>query len=141
MRWYFFADVRVDELLFRVVELPTEYDWDRRIVGCKRSFLSLSLSTKTYLSIQNSSSVSLSRAYIDMYICSLSLCVCVSACVKGINSDAWYYYHTSSLFRAKDATREVFLMPWQTTAKTKRWGWGCLQASFSKHPKPKTLNA
>ena len=60
MRWYFFADVRVDELLFRVVELPTEYDWDRRIVGCKRSFLSLSY--KTYLSIQNSSSVSLSRA-------------------------------------------------------------------------------
>jgi hypothetical protein len=63
MRWYFFADVRVDEILFRVVELPTEYDWDRRIVGCKTLF-SLSLSTKTYLSIQNSSSVSLSRARI-----------------------------------------------------------------------------
>jgi hypothetical protein len=56
-------------------------------------------------------------------------------CVKGINSDdAWYYYHTSSLFRAKDATREVFLKPWQT-AKTKRCrrvGGECL---FFKHPK------
>jgi hypothetical protein len=50
MRWYFFADVRIDELLFRVVELPMEYDWDRRIVGCKRSFLSLSQQKRISLS-------------------------------------------------------------------------------------------
>ena len=38
------------------------------------------------------------------------MCACVCVCVKGINSDAWYQY-TSSLFRAKDAAREVFLKP------------------------------
>jgi hypothetical protein len=61
-------------------------------------------------------------------------------CVKGINSDAWYYY-TSSLFRAKDATREIKndargISQVGGTAKTKRCpsptGGGCL---FSKNPK------
>jgi hypothetical protein len=54
-------------------------------------------------------------------------------CVEGISSDAWYYY-TSSLFRAKDATGARYFSQAGGTAKTKRCP-SHKTASLQKNPK------